>query len=141
MSVINEPPRRQLLGFANPWFQIFFSALLVTASELFIKHGALVAAQTSASWNWTGLGGLQSGWVWCGIFLVILSFVSWLYVLKYLPLTIAYPLSCVVHVFIPLSSWLILNEAISPRRWVGIALVLAGLAVVAKPVARIEERL
>lgn len=133
--------RWRLFGFANPWFQIVFSAMLVTASELFIKHGALVAAGTSASWNWTGLGGLQSGWVWWGIFFVILSFVSWLYVLKYIPLTIAYPLSCVVHVFIPLSSWLILNEAISVRRWCGIALVLTGLAIVAKPIAQIEERL
>ncbi|MEP6777738.1 MAG: EamA family transporter [Chthoniobacterales bacterium] len=130
-----------LFGFANPWFQIVFSAMLVTASELFIKRGAMVAAETSASWNWTGLGGLQSVWVWWGIFFVILSFLSWLYVLKYIPLTVAYPLSCVVHVFIPVSSWLILNEAISARRWCGIVLVLIGLAIVAKPVARIEERL
>ena len=42
---------------------------------------------------------------------------------------------------IPLSSWLVLGESISLTRWFGIALVLIGLAIVARPVARLEEKL
>jgi len=72
---------------------------------------------------------------------VVLSFLSWLYVLRFIPLTIAFPLSRVVDVLVPLSCWLVLGEMISVRRWLGIALVIIGLAVVAKPVARLEERL
>jgi drug/metabolite transporter (DMT)-like permease len=34
-----------------------------------------------------------------------------------------------------------LGESISTRRWCGIALVLLGLIIVAKPFARIEEKL
>jgi len=34
-----------------------------------------------------------------------------------------------------------LGEMISGRRWCGIAVVLAGLVLVAKPLARIEEKL
>jgi drug/metabolite transporter (DMT)-like permease len=34
-----------------------------------------------------------------------------------------------------------LGEQISPRRWCGIVLVLIGLLLVAKPFARIEEKL
>ena len=91
--------------------------------------------------SWTGINGLTSPLVWWAILLVMLSFASWLYVLKYLPLTVAFPLSRVVDVLVPISCWIFLGEFISVRRWCGIALVIIGLALVAKPVARLEERL
>lgn len=72
---------------------------------------------------------------------MILSFVTWLYVLQQLPLSVAFPVTQVVHVMVPLGSWLVLGEAISPIRWGGIALVVLGLFLVAKPVAKLEERL
>ena len=77
---------------------------------------------------------------WYPVF-VILSLITWLHVLRYIPLSIAFPISQVVHALVPLGSWLVLGESITSVRWCGIALVLLGLAVVAKPVARLEERL
>jgi drug/metabolite transporter (DMT)-like permease len=47
----------------------------------------------------------------------------------------------VVDVLVPLGCWIILGETISMRRWCGIGLVIIGLAIMAKPVARLEERL
>ena len=132
---------KPIAQFANPWFQIALSALCVTASEIFLKKGASDTAHLSPAWLWTGVTGLASIWVWIGMLLVVLSFVSWVYVLRYIPLTIAFPLSNVVHILVPLSSLIFLGETISTRRWAGIALVLVGLAVVAKPVAKLEERL
>ncbi len=128
-------------GFFNPWLQIALSTTFVTLSELCLKRGAMAAAHVAPRWAWTGLNGLTSPLVWLGILLVILSFVGWLYVLKYLPLSVAFPTSQAVHILIPLSSWLVLGEIISPLRWCGIALVLGGIAVVARPVAKLEERL
>ena len=125
----------------NPWFQLCLTVLLVTASELFLKRGAVEAPRLPAELNWTGVSGLASINVWYGILLVIASFISWLYVLRFIPLTIAYPLSTFVHVLIPLSSWLFLTELISTQRWCGIALVVVGVLIVAKPVARMEEKL
>jgi undecaprenyl phosphate-alpha-L-ara4N flippase subunit ArnE len=69
------------------------------------------------------------------------SLLSWLYVLRYIPLSIAFPLSRVVDILVPLSGWFILGEHISPRRWCGIAMVVVGLMLTAKPVARLEEKL
>jgi len=128
-------------GFFNPWFQLGLSVVCVLVSELLLKRGATETAHLSESWSWTGITGLASSLVWLGILFVIVSFLSWLYVLKYIPLSIAFPLSRVVDVLVPLSCWLILGEHISARRWLGIALVVIGLAIVAKPVARIEEKL
>ncbi len=133
--------RNQPSGFGNPWLQLALSVVCVLVSELLLKRGATDIADLSSAWSWTGVNGLASPLVWLGIAFVIASFVSWLYVLKYIPLTIAFPLSRVVDILVPVSCWILLGEFISPRRWCGIALVVIGLALVAKPVARIEERL
>jgi drug/metabolite transporter (DMT)-like permease len=133
--------QNQPSGFGNPWLQLTLSVVCVLVSELLLKRGATDIADLSSAWSWTGVNGLASPLVWLGIAFVIASFLSWLYVLKYIPLTIAFPLSRVVDILVPVSCWIFLGEFISPRRWCGIALVVVGLALVAKPVARIEERL
>jgi drug/metabolite transporter (DMT)-like permease len=125
----------------NPYLQIAFNVLIVTASEIFLKFGARETAPLNQPWNWTGLTGLLSLWTWLGIALLILSLISWLYVLRHVPLSIAFPLSNAVHVFVPLASWMFLAEMITPKRWWGIGLVIIGLLIVAKPVSRIEEKL
>ena len=91
--------------------------------------------------SWSGINGLLSPLVWWAILLIVASFLTWLYVLKYIPLTVAFPLSRVVDVLVPLGCWFFLGETISRWRWYGIALVIIGLAIIAKPVARLEERL
>jgi drug/metabolite transporter (DMT)-like permease len=128
-------------GFANPWLQLALSVLCVLASELLLKRGATQVADPNSALSWTGINGLTSPLVWWAILLVIVSFASWLYVLKYIPLTVAFPLSRVVDVLVPISCWIFLGEIISVRRWCGIALVIIGLALVAKPIAQLEEKL
>ena len=128
-------------GFGNPWLQLALSVVCVLVSELLLKRGATDTADLESVWSWTGINGLASPLVWWAIILIIASFVSWLYVLRYIPLTIAFPLSRVVDILVPLSCWIFLGEFISTRRWIGIGLVVVGLALVAKPIARIEERL
>jgi drug/metabolite transporter (DMT)-like permease len=128
-------------GFANPWLQLALSVICVLISELLLKRGASEVADPSSAVSWTGINALASPLIWWAILFVVISFLSWLYVLKYIPLTIAFPWSRIVDVLVPLSCWLILDETISPRRWCGIALVVVGLAVLAKPVAQFEDRL
>ena len=136
-----EPKRNQPFGFGNAWLQLALSVLCVLVSEFLLKRGATDIADPSSAWSWTGINGLASPLVWWAILLIIASFISWLYVLRYIPLTIAFPLSRVVDILVPLGCWIFLGEFISVRRWIGIGLVVVGLALVAKPIARIEERL
>ena len=137
MATQNKPT-----GFANPWFQLALSVVFVAVYELLLKLGATETAHIAgARWAWTGISGLASLYVWLGIPLIILSLITWLHVLRYIPLSIAFPVSQVVHVLVPLSSWLLLGEFITSLRWCGIALVSLGLAIVAKPAARLEDRL
>jgi len=128
-------------GLRNPWLYLAVSITCVSIYELLLKRGAAETANPNSSWAWTGITGLGSIYVWVAIVFVVVSLVTWLYVLRYLPLSIAFPISQSVHVLVPLGSWLILGENIVTLRWIGIALVSLGLAVVAKPVARLEEEL
>jgi drug/metabolite transporter (DMT)-like permease len=140
-DLAKQPKHKQPSGFRNPWFQLGLSVVCVLVYELLQKRGASATAHLSQSWSWTGITALASPLVWLAMVFMVISLLSWLYVLRYIPLSIAFPLSRVVDVLIPLSCWLILGEHISPRRWLGIALVVIGLAIVAKPVARLEEKL
>jgi len=124
-------------GFLNPYVQIAVGAVLVTTSELLLKKGATSAAGTS----WLGIDALASWWTWGGIVTYVLSFASWLYVLRYVPLGLAFGLINGVHVLVPLASWAFLHEAVSGRRWAGITLVLAGILLIAQNVAKAEEKL
>jgi drug/metabolite transporter (DMT)-like permease len=125
----------------NPWLQLAISQLCTLAADLCLKLGANATVHISPKWSWTGLTGLASPLVWLGIVFMILSFVTWLYVLRHLPLSLAFPMSQAVHVMVPIASLLFLGEQISLIRWCGIAFVVLGLIVVAKPVATLEERL
>ena len=128
-------------GFANPWLLLGFEVICVLVYELLQKRGASETANLSQTWSWLGVTALVSPLVWLAMVLMIVSLLSWLYVLRYIPLSIAFPLSRVVDILVPLSCWMILGENISPRRWCGIALVIIGLMLTAKPVARLEEKL
>ena len=128
-------------GFGNPWLQLALSVACVLVSEFLLKRGATEVADAGNAWSWTGVNGLASSLVWWAILLIVASFISWLYVLRYIPITIAFPLSRVVDILVPLGCWIFLGELISPLRWCGIALVVVGLALVAKPIAQFEERL
>ena len=130
---------RAFRWWANPWFVLVLEVIFVTASEVLLKVGASETRRVEG-WEWTGLMSLASIWIWVAIVLVILSFLCWIYVLRHIPLSIAFPLSNVVHVLVPLSCWIFLGEHISAVRWCGIGIVIFGLAVVAQPVAKIEEK-
>ena len=128
-------------GFANPWLVLGFEVICVLVYELLQKRGAGATAHLSQVWSWTGISALASPLTWLAMGLMIISLVSWLYVLRHIPLSVAFPLSRVVDILVPLSCWMILGEDISMRRWCGIALVIIGLVLTAKPSAQLEEKL
>ena len=150
MTAVNDGPKvpagwrrtGPVAWFFNPYVQIGIGAVLVAVSELLLKKGAMAAPQFAQMP--TGLGGvsaLASGWTWAGIVFYILSFASWIYVLRYVPLTVAFSLINLVHVLVPIGAWLVLGEQIPVRRWLGIVLILAGIIMVVGPATKAEEKL
>lgn len=146
-SPVSPPPPASVepaSGFrpsVHPLLAILACALTNTAGEVFRKVGAAETADTPTTVQWLGLTAMVSPWVWGGIVFTILSFLAWIRAVRVIPLSIAFTLSNVVHVFVPLSCWIFLGEQISQRRWLGIALVVIGLIIVAPAAARLDSKL
>ncbi len=127
--------------FFNPYVQVVLCILAGTAAEVFLKKGADATHNLPSAVPALGLTGMTSGWTWLSIVFTLLSFFSWMSAIRLLPLGMAFPLTNAVQVLVPLSCWLFLGEGISPKRWCGIVLVVIGLMIVAKPYAKLDERL
>ncbi len=140
MNATRATPRARPHGFLNPVFQLVLGALLVTVSEVLLKRGTDHAPPPEGH-HWSGLTALGSPWVWGGIACYILSFVSWLHVLRHLPLIVAFNCMNSVHVLVPLAGMVALGEAIPPARWGGIVLICAGITLLAGTLTRLEEKL
>jgi drug/metabolite transporter (DMT)-like permease len=135
-------PTAHRTGFFHPYLQVLLCEGLVTASEVLLKLGARETASLPPFFpavEWIGASGLQSKWVWLAIPCMIASFITWLWLIRAVPLNIASLLSSVVHIMVPLSCLLILGEHISPRRWGGIVLVLVGLVLLVRPADHHED--
>jgi len=121
--------------FLNPYVQLGCNALSTAAADLLLKKGA-TAGETV---TWYGLGALASVWTWLGIVAYLVGFASWLYVLRHIPLSIAFGLVTVVQLLVPLGARLFLGEYISPQRWLGIGCVLCGTVLIGRIAAKVDE--
>jgi len=139
-----EPsPKPPAAWYLNPWFHLGLNCLLMAASELLLKVGATATVEIAAP-EWlkgAGLTTLGSWWTAGGIGVYILAFVNWLYVLRWIALSVAYLITSVVQVLIALGAWLLLGEQISALRWGGIVLITAGIVCSAHSSAQAEEQL
>ena len=127
--------------FFNPYTQLGFDAVLVTAAELLLKKGAMTGQRLPPSIAWLGVGALASMWTWIGILAYLLSFACWLYVLRRIPISIAFGLISIAQVLVPLGAWMFLGEAVSARRWIGIACVLCGTVCIARTIVNSKVEL
>jgi multidrug transporter EmrE-like cation transporter len=125
---------RLLATFLNPYVQLAIDAILVSAAELLLKKGAVTATPLIPKIAWLGVGALASKWTWLGIIAYVLSFGCWLCVLRSIPVSIAFGLISIAQVLVPLGAWAFLGEAVSHQRWIGIASVLCGTALIAQTI-------
>lgn len=82
-----------------------------------------------------GLGRLAASFVTLPMLAALalygLTTLLWVYLLHGLSLSRAYPFIALAFATVPLLAWLLLNEVLAPRYWAGLALMLAGLYLVA----------
>lgn len=70
--------------------------------------------------------------VWVGLALFGLSAIVWLFALSRASLSFAYPFAALGYVIIVAFSMLVLHENVPPLRWAGVALIVAGIVLVAQ---------
>lgn len=83
-----------------------------------------------------GLGWLQAALSSPGVLVAVacyvFSFFTWMMILRLTHLSKAFPLSSVVFVAVMLGSWLGLGEPVSGLHWLGVAVIVVGIGVLAE---------
>ena len=73
-----------------------------------------------------------SVWFIFGVLSLGLSSLLWVRVLKKVPLTLAHPITGIVFIMVPLTSYFLWKEPLPPTRLVGILVITLGVLLVAK---------
>jgi len=97
---------------------------LCAAIEGFAQIALKFAATTPAR---------RFSWIAVGVGLFVASALAYSVALQFLDVGVAYALDSLGLVSIALTSWWILREKITPIRWIGIALIVIGVTLVAAP--------
>ncbi|KFF72663.1 4-amino-4-deoxy-L-arabinose-phospho-UDP flippase [Pectobacterium brasiliense] len=113
------------------------SIVLASAAQVLMKSGMLALPSISLA-HWPSLSTLLAGWpavaVLIGMLCYGLSMVCWFMVLRYLPLSRAYPLISLSYAVVYLAAVFLpwLNEPMSLRKNLGVLIILLGVWLVSR---------
>ena len=113
-------------------FKTWICTLIVVFSnafgDFFMKRGLPESARLAGPLDY--VGALFQPWVALGVVLLIVWQLSRMAMLSWADLSYVLPVTSVGYVVVALLGKLMLNEAITARRWAGIVLIVAGVALV-----------
>ena len=108
-----------------------FTAIVVLSNafgDFFMKRGMPDSARLTSPLDYIGM--LFHPWVTLGVVLLVLWQMSRMALLSWADLSYVLPVTSVGYVLVALIGKLLLNESITGRRWAGIVLIMAGVALV-----------
>lgn len=112
--------------------------MLSTIQCLFLSGGQILlklATQRTDKFSltWAFLRSLIAGWQLPASGLCLMAGTAlWLYILKHFDFSIAYPITSISYIFGMMAAIFIFHEAVPPTRWIGVILIMGGVALVAK---------
>ena len=115
---------------------ILVSVTLAAVAQVTLKAG--MNHVTDASGGQLALNGdslkqiASQIWVWAGLAIFAVSAVLWLFALSRANLSFAYPFAALGYVIIVIASILFLDEHVQPLTWVGVALIIGGILLIAQ---------
>lgn len=106
-------------------------SILLAGGQVLLKLA--MARMGEFAWTrefWTGL---LTNWWFLGTGICFsLGSMLWMYILKNFPFSMAYPMVSFSYVFGMLAAMLVFHESVTPIRWVGVLLIMAGCFLIAK---------
>jgi drug/metabolite transporter (DMT)-like permease len=94
--------------------------------NFFLKKG--MPGELSTAWSYIAV--LFHPWVALGVVLLILWMISRMTLLSWADLSYVLPVTAIGYVLVALASHIFLDEQIPAKRWAGIVLIVAGVALV-----------
>ena len=116
------------------WKTRLFAAIVVVSNALgnfFLARG-MRRLSASPDSPLAFIQAIFTPWVALGITLLIVWLLSRMALLSWADLSYVLPVTSVGYVLTAVSAWLFLNEQISPARWAGVTLIMAGVAFVGR---------
>lgn len=112
---------------------VLWALLILTesAGQLFTKVAGDQIGQMDFNWQWLAAVAVNPG-ILAAIACYIGAFFVWMLILRRSSLSLAFPLSSLVFVVVLLGSWLGLGEHISFLHWVGVVVIIGGIALLAE---------
>ncbi len=105
--------------------------VLGACGDVALSRGMKQAGNISLA-NWDQLfAALANPWVVAGIFLLIGFMATYLTALSWADLTYVLPATAIGYILMALLARFFLHEQVTPRRWIGILLITAGVGFVA----------
>jgi len=102
--------------------------LLIALGQLLFKQAGL---RLSANGQQNVLQTMLDPFLIAALALYGIGTLLWVYVLSRLPLSQAYPFMAFTYILVPVASMLLFKETIPPAYWIGAALIIAGVVVMA----------
>lgn len=90
--------------------------------------GSLETYDPASLWRFF-TGAVMNPWVIGGILLELANYFLWLAVLSWSDVSWALPLNALEYILVGLAAAVFLGEHVSPVRWLGIAFIAAGVAL------------
>ena len=81
----------------------------------------------------------QSPFIWLGVLLLLLFFVSYLLVLSWADYSFVQPAGSIAYAVVALWARFLLHEPISPTRWAGVCVICLGVLIVGYTSPRTTE--
>ncbi|MEO8593299.1 MAG: EamA family transporter [Candidatus Solibacter sp.] len=110
------------------WVCVVVVVLSNAFGDFFVKRGLPASVQLSAPLDY--VAAIFQPWVALGVVLLVLWQLSRMALLSWADLSYVVPVTSVGYVVVALIGKFLLNEAITTRRWAGIVLIMAGVALV-----------
>lgn len=115
---------------------ILLSVLINTTAQLLLKAG--VARINNFNYSWATLGTLLSQiltnpFIVGGLACYVVAVAVWLLVLSRIDVGVAYPMVSLGYITTAIAAYYLFGEHLSPVRILGIAVILLGVYLVARP--------
>jgi len=116
---------------------VLTGVLLNAAAQLLLKAGARSVGEISMSDGsaalWRSATGLaQHPGILGGLTCYAISVVVWIVALSRVEVSIAYPMLSIGYIVNAALAWWLFGEQVNPQRWLGIAVIIIGVVLVAR---------
>lgn len=108
------------------WICAAFVVLSNVFGNFFLKRGMPSELRSPLAY----IAVLFQPWVALGVLLMVLWMLSRMALLSWADLSYVLPVTSIGYALVALCGKVLLHEVISPKRWAGIVLIMAGVAIV-----------